>query len=113
MHEMGSEVQPHFSHSCVTYVSKKNCSRKIAAGKGGVEKVNKHPNRSTKNKIRGVERLLKKEDLPASQRKIQEAMLSSLHKEMEAHQQSEKERKYATMYKKVCVRDDTRYSKNE
>jgi len=63
--------------------------------------VNKHPNRSTKNKIRGVERLLKKADLAPAQRKLQEAQLAALQQELDAHAQSERERKFAVMYKKV------------
>lgn len=66
-----------------------------------VEQVNKNPDRSIKNQIRGVERLLRKPDLPAPARATQDAKLLALHKSLEEHQHSEKERKFSIMYKKV------------
>lgn len=83
------------------------------AGRGGREhkrdhqarktshKVNKNPDRSIKNRIRGVQRLLAKKDLTAKIRSEQEAKLEQLNKELHVHQYAERERKFSIMYKKV------------
>lgn len=79
--------------------------RRFAKGKDrpdkqGVLKKSGRP-RSVKNRIRGLERLLKKEDLDPKVRKKKAEELEDLQRTFEQHKQAEKERKYALRYRRI------------
>ncbi|WIA21303.1 hypothetical protein OEZ85_000535 [Tetradesmus obliquus] len=66
---------------------------------GGVQQSGKL--RSFKNQIRGIERLLRKEDLEPRVRAAKEQQLQQLKEKQEAQQRSEREKRLATKYHKI------------